>query len=106
MGIQPGRFERINTPTRRDVLEATMGVMIATLWGGSPAYAEEERMTTPKSYALPSVLTYEDVRAVSPALEHYTKGALLDGLWQRPELSPRDRSIVTVAALIARIQTI
>ena len=28
------------------------------------------------------------------------------GLWQRPELSPRDRSIVTVAALIARIQTI
>ena len=84
-----------------------MGVMIAKLWGGRPDYAEEERMTTTtKSYALPSVLTYDDVRAVSPALEHYTKGALLDGLWQRPELSPRDRSIVTVAALIARIQTI
>ena len=107
MSIQPGSVQRINTPTRRDVLKATMGVMIATLWGGSPAYAEEERMTTTtKSYALPSVLTYDDVRAVSPALEHYTKGALLDGLWQRPELSPRDRSIVTVAALIARIQTI
>ena len=30
----------------------------------------------------------------------------LDGLWKRPELSPRDRNIVTVAALIARIQTI
>ena len=84
-----------------------MGVMIAKMWGGRPDYAEEERMTTTtKSYALPSVLTYDDVRAVSPALEHYTKGALLDGLWQRPELSPRDRSIVTVAALIARIQTI
>lgn len=54
--------------------------------------------TTTKSYALPSVLTYDDVRAVSPALEHYTKGALLDGLWQRPELSPRDGSIVTAAA--------
>ena len=50
-------------------------------------------------------LTYDDVRAVSPALEHYTKATLLDGLWKRPELSPRDRSIVTVAALIARIQT-
>ncbi|HTF61806.1 MAG TPA: hypothetical protein VK638_03740 [Edaphobacter sp.] len=62
--------------------------------------------TTTKSNALPSELMYDDVRAVSPALEHYTKGALLDGLWQRPELSPRDRSIVTVAALIARIQTI
>jgi 4-carboxymuconolactone decarboxylase len=107
MSIQPGSVQRINTPTRRDVLKATMGIMIATLWGGSPAYAEEERMTTTtKSCGLPSVLTYDDIRAVSPTLEHYTKGALLDGLWQWPELSPRDRSIVTVAALIARIQTV
>ncbi len=52
------------------------------------------------------MLTYDDVRAVSPALEQYTKGPLLDGLWKRPELSPRDRSVVTVAALIARMQTI
>jgi 4-carboxymuconolactone decarboxylase len=107
MSIQLGSVQRINTPTRREVLKATMGVMIATLWGGSPAYAQEGRMTTTtKSNALPSVFTYDDVRAVSPALEHYTKDALLGGLWQRPELSPRDRSIVTVAALIARIQTI
>jgi 4-carboxymuconolactone decarboxylase len=61
---------------------------------------------TRKSHTLPSVMSYYDVRAVSPALEHYTKGPLLDGLWKRPEMSPRDRSIVTVAALIARIQTI
>jgi 4-carboxymuconolactone decarboxylase len=59
-----------------------------------------------KSNAWPSVLSYDDVRAVSPALEHYTKATLLDGLWKRPELSLRDRSIVTVAALVARIQTI
>jgi 4-carboxymuconolactone decarboxylase len=59
-----------------------------------------------KLNAQPSVLSYDDVRAVSPALENYTKGPLLDGLWKRPGLSPRDRSIVTVAALIARIQTI
>ena len=52
------------------------------------------------------VLTYEEVQAVSPALENYTKDALLTGLWGRPELSLRDRSMVTVAALIARIQTI
>lgn len=61
---------------------------------------------TKKSNTRPPVLSYDDVRAVSPALVHYTKGPLLDGLWKRPELSPRDRSIVTVAALIARIQTI
>jgi alkylhydroperoxidase/carboxymuconolactone decarboxylase family protein YurZ len=42
-----------------------------------------------------SVLSYDDVRAVSPALEHYTKGPLLNGLWKRPEMSPRDRTMVT-----------
>jgi 4-carboxymuconolactone decarboxylase len=71
------------------------------------ALAQESKMIeTQKSNTRPSVLNYADVRAVSPALENYTKGPLLDGLWKRPELSPRDRSIVTVAALIARIQTI
>jgi hypothetical protein len=29
---------------------------------------------TKKSNPRPSVLSYDDVRAVSPALEHYTKG--------------------------------
>jgi 4-carboxymuconolactone decarboxylase len=61
---------------------------------------------TKESNTLHASLSYDDVKAVSPALEHYTKGALLDGLWKRPEMSPRDRSIVTVAVLIARTQTI
>jgi 4-carboxymuconolactone decarboxylase len=63
-------------------------------------------MTERTTSTPPVKLSYDDVRAVSPALEHYTKGPLLEGLWKRPELSPRDRSIVTLAALIARIQTI
>ncbi len=41
---------------------------------------------------------------VLPALEHYTDTLLLDEVWKRPDLSPRDRSIVTVTALIARNQ--
>ncbi len=59
-----------------------------------------------KTNQLPSTLTYEDLRTVSPALEHFTKGPLLDGVWKRRGLSSRDRSVVTVAALIARIQTV
>ncbi|HTY87494.1 MAG TPA: carboxymuconolactone decarboxylase family protein [Candidatus Acidoferrum sp.] len=51
-------------------------------------------------------LTFEQIRAVSPALERYTLDSIMGGLWKRPELSPRDRSIVTVSALIARNQTI
>ena len=48
----------------------------------------------------------EDVRMVAPALEKYTQGRLLGDVWNRPGLSARDRSIVTLAALIARNQTI
>ena len=48
----------------------------------------------------------DDVRKVAPALEKYTQGRLLDEVWKRPGLSPRDRGIVTLAALIARNQTI
>lgn len=62
--------------------------------------SDSKKLPAPAGY-----LTDDDVRAVSPALEHYTKGALLNGLWKRPELSARDRSVVTVAAVIARIQT-
>ncbi len=52
------------------------------------------------------VLSYEDVRKVAPALEAYTQNRLLGEVWKRPGLAPRDRSIVTLAALIARNQTI
>jgi 4-carboxymuconolactone decarboxylase len=41
---------------------------------------------------------------VSPALEKYRDGTLMGELWKRPELSPRDRSIVTLAVLISRNQ--
>ncbi len=48
----------------------------------------------------------DDARIIAPALEKYTEGKLLGEVWKRPGLSPRDRSIVTIAALIARNQTI
>ncbi|WP_109489219.1 carboxymuconolactone decarboxylase family protein [Occallatibacter savannae] len=53
-----------------------------------------------------STITPADVQAVSPALASYTRSAVVEGVWNRPGLSRRDRSIVTVATLIARIQTI
>ena len=58
------------------------------------------------SNPLRSALTPEDIRKVSPALERYTRNAIGEGLWKRPGLSARDRAIVTVAALIARNQSI
>ena len=36
---------------------------------------------------------------IAPALAHYTDKVLFDEVWERSELSKRDRSLVTVAAL-------
>jgi 4-carboxymuconolactone decarboxylase len=47
----------------------------------------------------------ENIRAVAPALEKYRSGVVLGDVWKRPGLSPRDRSIATLAALITRNQT-
>ena len=46
-----------------------------------------------------------DITMVAPALAKYAQGPVAE-LWKRPGLTSRDRSIVTVAALIARNQTI
>jgi len=46
----------------------------------------------------------EQVRAVAPALEKYTQERLYGAVWNRPGLSRRDRSLVTIATLIARGQ--
>ena len=43
---------------------------------------------------------------VAPALDKYTQDRLLGEVWKRTGLSPRDRSVVTLAALIGRNQTI
>jgi len=75
--------ERPINPSRRDVLKTTATLMIAALWEAGLASTQEKKMTdTKKPNTLPSVLTYDDVTAVSPALEYYTKGPLLDGIME------------------------
>ncbi len=60
----------------------------------------------PRSEAVPPMLPLNEIRMVAPALEKYTQDRLLGEVWKRPGLAPRDRSIVTLAALIARDRTI
>jgi 4-carboxymuconolactone decarboxylase len=57
------------------------------------------------SLAAPWSSQANDVRAVAPALEKYMQGRLLGEVWKRPGLARRDRSIVTLAALVARDHT-
>ena len=42
---------------------------------------------------------------IAPALGHYTDAVLFGDVWERPGLSKRDRSLITVATLIALYRT-
>lgn len=42
---------------------------------------------------------------VAPALADYTEQVLFGDVWKRPGLSPRDRSLITVATLVALYRT-
>src|SRR4051794_28600953 len=42
---------------------------------------------------------------IAPRLTEITDSILFDDVWQRPGLSPRDRSLITVASLIALYRT-
>lgn len=73
------------TPSPRKTMTAALAALsCATAFAAAPATKKESPMHT-------------------PVLEHYTQGTL-DGVWERPGLSARDRSIVTLAVLIARNQ--
>ncbi|AAU38031.1 carboxymuconolactone decarboxylase family protein [[Mannheimia] succiniciproducens] len=52
-----------------------------------------------------SALSPEQIYSVSPTLATYTKTLISDDMWNRPILSKHDRAMITVAALIARQQT-
>jgi 4-carboxymuconolactone decarboxylase len=42
---------------------------------------------------------------IAPALADYTDRVLFGEVWERPGLSPRDRSLITVATLVALYRT-
>jgi 4-carboxymuconolactone decarboxylase len=90
-------------PERQEVKMKRMAVMITVLSLISPTCAQDQHTQTERKSE--RMHTINDIRMVSPALEKYAQGPLAE-LWKRPGLTPRDRSIVTIAALIARNQTI
>ncbi|ERI49744.1 4-carboxymuconolactone decarboxylase [Pseudomonas sp. EGD-AK9] len=50
------------------------------------------------------VIVRDNVAPTAPELARYTDEVLFADLWRRPDLAPRDRSLITTAALIARGQ--
>jgi 4-carboxymuconolactone decarboxylase len=80
-----------------------MAVLIAALTLVSTTVVQGQH--TPTGRKSKPMQTNNDITMVAPGLEKYARGPLAE-LWKRPGLTPRDRSIVTISALIARNQTI
>lgn len=53
----------------------------------------------------PSTTAASFIGDVAPKLAEITNRVLFDDVWERPGLSKRDRSLVTVAALVALYRT-
>ena len=86
---------------RNTLLAALSGSLLALFTSGIAVGSETG--DRPGTFERPAK---EELRAVSPALVQYREKVLEDDLWDRPGLAPRDRSIVTLAALIARNNTV
>jgi 4-carboxymuconolactone decarboxylase len=67
---------------------------LAMLSLAAPAQAGERK--APAQRVAPAI-----VHEITPALGAYTDAVLFGDVWKRRELAPRDRSLVTIAALIA-----
>lgn len=79
-------------------MKTSTAVALALSLGSGGAIAETGAQRGP--------LSDSDMQVVSPALGRYASSRLAGDLWKRNDLSPRDRSLVTVAAVIARNQTV
>jgi len=80
-----------------------MAVVIAALSLNTVSWAQGDH--TKDGRKSKPMQTVDDGKMVAPALGKYAEGPLAE-LWNRPGLTPRDRSIVTIATLIARNQTV
>lgn len=67
---------------------------LSALAASAPTEARERPSVAPKN-----------MQAITPALADYTDRVLFGDVWLRPDLTPRDRSLVTVSALISTGKT-
>ena len=59
------------------------------------------RLAAPGSDAARAKALNDELAAVAPKFVQLTNDVVFDDLWRRPDLSVRDRSLVTIAALAA-----
>jgi 4-carboxymuconolactone decarboxylase len=78
-----------NFTSRRSFIVSAAGMAAAPLATGDTAMAD-----TPSA-------ARKSFGDIAPALADYTDKVLFGDVWERPNLSPRDRSLVTITSLIS-----
>jgi 4-carboxymuconolactone decarboxylase len=73
-----------------------MILLVGTM--GSPAYAQQQ---VPPSKETQQSRAQQLMGDIAPKLAELTDSVLFGDVWERPGLSKRDRSLVTISALIA-----
>ena len=63
--------------------------------------AEGQRLPAPASDAARARAVTEEFGAIAPKFAQLTNDVVFEDLWRRSDLTPRDRSLVTIAALAA-----
>lgn len=91
-------YQEADQRMKKVIAAAAISMMLADLAAAEPKRGETMFNVNPSS------LSVADIESVSPALARFGREAITDDLWKRDALSIRDRSIVTLAILIARNQ--
>ncbi|MCU1348771.1 MAG: pcaC [Acidobacteria bacterium] len=80
---------------------------VASVKGPAATFTGSEATTTSRRYPMTDTPTAarNSFGDIAPALAEYTDTILFGEVWKRPGLSPRDRSLITVATLIALYRT-
>lgn len=71
------------------------------LAGATAAIAQAPAPSTPASGARPQTRAQQLMGDIAPKMAELTDEVLFGDIWERPQLSKRDRSLATVSALIA-----
>lgn len=110
-GVTPREISEIIThlafysgwPNAMAAVVATKGVFAQRKIGADqlPAAASPPLPLNEAAEAQRAERVGQQFGAVAPGIVHYTTDILFRDLWLRPDLAPRDRSLVTVSALIA-----
>jgi 4-carboxymuconolactone decarboxylase len=95
---QPGD-ERRSTPLSRADKESS--ILAVTAGKTAPRRAALNKQRERRMAKAPPSAKRDRIKAFTPALVDYTNDVVYGDLWERKGLSKRDRSLITVAALVA-----